>query len=133
MSITPFEQGTVAREGQGPYAPETLLSDAYSRRFVGTPLDESIAPFLAITDYYAVVNAGTEEEPVITIQNCTEQVWCTDFEDVGGTEVISEYTFEDGSLIYTSVEAALRDAIQQLEGWDLDFWSGNFRWVTEAD
>jgi hypothetical protein len=125
--LTPFEDGALAKDGNGPYPPETLLSEAYSRRFVGTPRDASIAPYLVITDYYAVVNTGTEEEPYITLQNITETAYCTDWQDVGGTEVDRDYTYDDEFERYSTVEHAEREAIRHLEGWDLSFWRENFR------
>ena len=128
MSITPYEhEDGILAEGQGPYAPETLLSEAYSRRFVGTPLDDSIAPYLVITDYYAAVNVGTDEEPVASILNITEMMYCTDPDEPGGTEVNSEITYDDGFETYETVEHAAREARRHLEGWGLDFWSNNFK------
>lgn len=128
MSITPYEhEDGILTEGQGPYAPETLLSEVYSRRFVGTPLDESIAPYLVITDYYAAVNVGTDEEPVASILNMTEMMYCTDPDDPGGTEVTSDYYYDSEHEDYVDAEHAARDARRHLEGWGLDFWSDNFK------
>lgn len=120
--IAPYEDGTLLSEGQGPFAPEQLLSDAYSRRFVGTPGDGK-SKYLIVTDYYAVVSIGEWDEggDMPQVLNCTEFLWTNSLDEPGSFEVDSEYTYEDGDVYDTLIEAeaAARD---DLERYGLDTW-----------
>lgn len=123
MTLTPYESGTILAEGQGPYAPEILVSPAYSRRFIGTPKDGR-SEYLIVTDYYAVVSQDQYDEgdPRMEVLNGTEMLWTNSLDEPGQYEVDSEYDWNEGAMYYASAGDAERDAINELKQWGLDTW-----------
>lgn len=93
MANAPYEDGTIACERQGGYAPERLASDVYSRRFIQQRADGT---YMVVTDSFAVVFEERDEGAYVDyfVENMSEYTICTDLDDVGGTAEDTNYTYE---------------------------------------
>jgi hypothetical protein len=128
LTLTPLTEFTGWRETDpndmyedaGHVGGDVQVGPAYSRRFTFGPVDGSYAAVTA----YLYVEAGNDNRFSATTQ--TEFVLCTDLEDVGGSEIARDYTYEVGHLTYdTAAEAdvdaraaMLRQGLWTVSDWD---------------
>lgn len=117
MDFVKLSRGPVIAESQGPFSPDELVGDAYSRRFTGRFTD---GRYLFITDYYAAYDiratfhrddSDTDGRPY-DVENVTEFRITSDPD--GDNELFSDYTSYDypNYQSFATVEEADKSARQ---------------------
>jgi hypothetical protein len=111
---------------------DNAVDEAWSVRFIadGEPAD-GLRALIDSNWYVEQLPEHTAESPAFGVVNMTQYTLCTNLDDPGLTEVWSDITYEDGALVYTTIEAAEATAKANAEGESGDDygWDGRARSV----
>ena len=97
--------------------PEYYAGGEWSRRHIFEHINGT---YTVVTEYAAVINADElynrdpeddDDRRPYTVEETTEMIDCTDWQDPGGTETHAENVYGEGSMFaYDTVEGAEREA-----------------------
>lgn len=123
MAHAPFERDRY-RADSGDIGGDNSVGVSPSRSFAQQRDDGT---YTVITEYASAYLADAEKRPrVYDVQNVTEVMHCRDLEDIGGTEIDCDYTYEFVNVIglrtIRKAESHARKFIRSLDinhyGWE---------------
>ena len=90
---------------------EYQVGTYFDRRFVrqeedGTFFVVTVSTFVEDTLREEEADEAGEDEERYQVRTQVEELYCTDWEEPGGTELTSDYNYTDGAELYADAEAA---------------------------